>query len=289
MAVMKKTRRIVIGLVVTVAALSDVAEKAEVVRAHLPGWAIAHSQGAIIASLIALIAYLLFSYGGEDKNAERPTINMTGSTATATGNVMEMHQHFDLPLNLVSDLAAAVAEKLKAGMIGGISAEDEADAQTPPRLSNQDGFIQLEGVNLDVTAMALEAGHSVTSKYFYANRGTLPVYEVQTWGLMQVLDPSVNSGPLLKAVMIAAAKAGHEKYPGAATLGVQLKMHSLARLSEPFTNDQLTALEQKRMSLFLLIGGVWVDNHGAAHFWAACQMAEFYDGLSWERFNWKNL
>ena len=58
-----------------------------------------------------------------------------------------------------------------------------------------DGFIQLEaeGSELEIPAIELKAGQTIRFKYFYANRGARPVYDVQSWGLMQVLDPSKNS------------------------------------------------------------------------------------------------
>jgi hypothetical protein len=223
------------------------------------------------------------------KNFASSTTGSIDNSSSAIGNKVELHQYFELPDELIDNLSTAIAEKLKTGDISGITAKDEADAIVTPLLSKDDGFIQLEGMNLEVTAKDLIVGGSVTAKYNYANRGILPVYEVQTWGLMQVLDSTKNSGPHLKAVMKVAAESGHRKFPGAATVGVQQEAHAFAPLHEPFTQVQLDALEKKSMSLFVLIGGVWVDNQRKAHFWAECRQAEFFQGLSWERFKWRSL
>lgn len=216
------------------------------------------------------------------------TATAGNATATATGNVINQHQHFHFDGLKVEDLGNIIAEKLKAGTMQ-MSAEEERIAAAPQRLAATDGFVQLETIDLQVPSPDLARGQWIKAKYSYANRGVLPVYEVQTWGFMLVLDIEKNSGPNLKAVMIAAAKEGHSKFPGAGSLGVQLSMHSFASLNEPLTQEQIDTLHSKSSALFLLIGGVWVDNQTETHFWAACRRAEFPVGLTWNSFTWTDL
>jgi hypothetical protein len=288
----RRFQLIVGGVFVAFAVFLEAVESFKVLREIVP-----EKLSGMINQLDVVLLFfvgILFLWLGKNPDKEGSqsspagnTANAGNATANATGNKVE--QHFHLNGYPIDELADAIAQKLKTGETVGISAKDEKEAAAPPLLTKGDGFIQLEEVNLEVSAAELAVGGTVRAKYFYANRGVLPVYEVQTWGLMQILDQTLNSGPHLKAVMRAAAKDGHSKFPEAATVGVQLKRHAFAALNEPFTQNQLEALEDKSMSLFLLVGGVWVDNQGQTHFWAECQIAEFYQGLSWERFNWRTL
>lgn len=242
----------------------------------------------VVIFIAAFIEYRHEKNKNEAKQENGSNANTaTGGYAIASGNVVNQY-FFDGAK--VEDLAASLAEKLKTGNLR-FSAEEEKIAAAPPRLEVKDGFVQFEEVELQVPSPELQAGQRIVAKYHYANRGALPVYEVQTWGLMQVLDPAKNSGPHLKAVMKAAAEEGHRKFPGAATLGKQRTMHAFAPLSEPLTQEQVTALRNKSSALFLIVGWVWVDNQAKAHFWSVCQMAEFNDtqGLTWNNFAWKDL
>jgi hypothetical protein len=289
----QRFRLIIGGGFVALAVFLEAVESFKTLRELFPA-----RLAGMISQLDVVVLFcvgILFLWLGKNPHSEgsgAPSLNNTNTnagnaTATSTGNKIEQHFHFDgYP---IENLASAIAEKLKEGDTSLVSAKDEADAATSPRLAVTDGFVQLENVELQVQSATLTAGQTVTAQYFYANRGALPVYEVQTWGLMQVLDPLKNSGPHLKAVMRAAAKEGHQKFPGAATLGVQRVAHSFAPLSEPFTQEQIESLGNKSALLFLLIGGVWVDNRGEVHYWAVCQQAEFHQGLTWDHYAWRSL
>jgi hypothetical protein len=280
------------GLFVAVAVFLEAVEFFKTLRDLFPT-----RLAGMISQLDVVVLFcvgILFLWLGKNPSNEgsntpsgNTSANAGNATATATGNKIEQHFHFNG--YTVDDLAGAIAEKLKKGDTSGVTAKDEADAATSPRLAVTDGFVQLEDVELQVPGTALVVGQLVKAKYSYANRGVLPVYEVQTWGLMQVLDPTRNSGPHLKAVMRLAAQDGHRKFPGAASLGVQRVNHSFAPLAEPFTQEQIEALENKSSALFLLVGGVWVDNQGEAHYWAVCQQAEFHQSLTWDHFAWRSL
>jgi hypothetical protein len=287
----RRFQYIIGGGFVAVAVFLEAVESFKTLRDLVPErWVGMISQLDVVLIFVIGVLFLWLGKNGDKEGSENPSTrssaNAGNATATATGNMFTQHLHIDgYP---IEDLAAAIAEKLKKGDFSGISAKDERDAATPPRLVVTDGFIQFEDIELQVPSPQLESGQIISAKYAYANRGALPVYEVQSWGLMQVLDPALNSGPHLKAVMLAAAREGHSKFSGAATIGVQRTMYAFARLSEPFTQEQIDALEKRSSSLFLMVGGVWVDNDGNARYWAVCQRAEFQD-MSWDTVAWLHL
>jgi hypothetical protein len=163
------------------------------------------------------------------------------------------------------------------------------DGQTPPLLVPGDGFVQLEGMEMQVPSRVLEIGQTFTVKYFYANRGGLPVYEVQTWGLMQILDPDLNPAGRLKEVMLTGVKDGHQKFPTGSTLGVGISNFSFAPLSESLTENQMASVKAGTLSVFLLIGGVWKDNRNEFHYWVECRRAKWPSFPSVENFNWLGL
>jgi hypothetical protein len=289
----RRSKLIVGGGFVLISVFLEAVELFKVIRELIPeGLAGKISQLDVLLILFIGIMFIWLGKTADKEGSDSPssianTNSVGNATATATGNKVETHFHFDGVST--DDLAKAIAKELKTGNTSGVSAEDEADATTSPRLVATDGFVQLENIELQVTSVVLEAGQTLRAKYFYANRGVLPVYEVQSWGLIQVLDPTLNPGPRLKAVMKAAARDGRNKFPGTGSLGVQRTNHAFAQLSEPFTKDQIEALGNKSAMLFLLIGGVWVDNLGEAHYWAVCQQAEFLAGLTWENYAWRDL
>jgi hypothetical protein len=286
----RRFQLIVGGIFVALSVLLEAVESFNVLRELIPEKLAEkiNQLNVVVLFCVGILFLWLGKNSHEEGSGSSPSIvTANAGNATATGNKIEQHFHIDG--QPIEELATAIARQLKSGAAPLVSAKQEADAAVPPRLDVNDGFVQMEEVNLAVSSPELAAGQTVTATYFYANRGVLPVYEVQTWGLMQVLDPRSNSGAHLKAVMIAGAKEGHSKFPGAATLGVQRRNHAFAPLSEPFTQDQIDSLGNKTAMLFLLVGGVWVDNNGEPHFWAVCQQAEFRQGLTWNNFAWRDL
>lgn len=205
-------------------------------------------------------------------------------TATATGN--QIVQNFNLPNYPMEDFAKVLASELKAGAAEKI----DVDANdSPAYLIPGDGFVQLEDLEFIVQAVTLEVEHTINLKYMYANRGGLPVYEVQTWGLLTILDPAKNPAPQLKALMLASARDGHKRFPGAATLGVQRTGFSYAPLPEALTQTQINSLRDQSESLFFLVCGVWKDSRGQVHFWSAAQKAILQPSLSLDKMSWMNL
>jgi hypothetical protein len=243
--------------------------------------------GMLLLAAIVLLGYLWYEFL-HHRETEAVPVGPVSNTATATGNIFEQHQHFHLPDYPLGDFAKALATELKSGAAEKFSAVN-ATEQTQVRLIPGDGFIQLENWEFQVQAVTQQVGHTVSIKYWYANRGGLPVYEVQSWGLLVILNPEKNSGPHLKSLMLASAKDGHQKYPGGATLGVQQTAFAFAPLPEPFTEMQIDALSSQREALFFLVCGVWKDNSDQPHYWSECRKALLPTTLSVEGMNWLNL
>ena len=70
---------------------------------------------------------------------------------------------------------------------------------------------------------------------------------------------------------------------------MQQRGFAYAPLSEPFTQEQINALQESREALFLLIGGIWKDNQQEVHYWSECQRVEMSNSLNWNNFSWRKL
>jgi hypothetical protein len=99
---MSLSRKITGAVSVAFIALFEIAERADFIRAHLPTWITAHSDLSIIALLVGLCLYLIFSQDEKDKGnvsvALPPVKNSaTGGAATATAEGGKIEQHIHLP------------------------------------------------------------------------------------------------------------------------------------------------------------------------------------------------
>lgn len=194
-------------------------------------------------------------------------------TATATvGNISIINNKVD-PDEIAKSVAKILDEK-----------------QLPLRPG--DGFVQLEDskFNLQVPSVPLQDGQTFSLKYFYANRGGLPVYDVQTWGLLHIVIIEKNPEDHLRKVMLEGVKKGHEKFPDkGATLGVGIEHHSFATLTEPLTEKQIHAVKQGECALVLMVGGVWRDNRNEFHYWVEGRKAELPNFPELDPFRWKGF
>ena len=268
----------------------------DLIEQHIPDWIkpmISPEHNLILFGvgwLLAAAAWVEYRHALRKHDDESHSTGAAASnTASSVGNVLEQHQHFHLPDYPMGDFAKALAGELKTGAAEKFSAANIDDEQTQIRIVPGDGFVQLENLELQVQAVTQQVGQTISVKYFYANRGGLPVYEVQTWGLLVILDPAKNSGPHMKSLMLASARDGHQKFPGAATLGVQQTGFAFAPLPEPFTQAQIDALSSQNEALFFLVCGVWKDNREQLHYWSACRKALLPASLNVEKMNWLNL
>lgn len=219
------------------------------------------------------------SIGKQSLPGEAPTkseLSVSGTlnpTATATvGNITVINNKVDS-----DEIAEAVAKKLEEGQL---------------TLSPGDGFVQLEDgkFNLQVPSVPLQPGQTFSLKYFYANRGGLPVYDVQTWGLMHILPVELNPAEHLNSVMLDGVKNGHEKFPNAgSTLGVGIEFHNIAVLTEPLTEKHIRAVRQGVCALIFMVGGVWKDNRNHFHYWVEGRKAELPNFPDLAPFRWKAI
>jgi hypothetical protein len=195
------------------------------------------------------------------------------SVATATGgSVTIINNEVDS-----NEIAEAVAKKLD---------------EKAPSLKPGDGFVQLENskMELQIPSIPLKAGQKFSLKYHYENRGGLPVYDVQTWGLLHILSVELNPPGHLKSIMLDAAKQGREKFPNAGgTLGVGCEHYSFAALSEPLTDDQILGVKKGELALFFIVGGVWRDSRNQFHYWVDGRKAEIPDFPELGSFRWKGI
>lgn len=85
--------------------LFEIAERAEIVKSHLPKWLTAHSDLTVISLLIGICLYLVFMHSEEERqepSVSFPPISSTnsGGTATATAEGGRIEQHFHLPIEM---------------------------------------------------------------------------------------------------------------------------------------------------------------------------------------------
>ena len=256
-----------------------------------PNWATQHPHWVEAVYVFTAIALLFTAFqfrwaqrilgvrpAGDEKASPTPA-NLRAKdsfnpTANATGGTANIVQNLQVKADEVADL---VLKGLK----------EEVGEIRPG-----DGFVQLEDdkFEMQVPSIPLQPGQTFSLKYFYANRGALPVYDVQTWGIMHILILEANPTEHLKQVMLDGAKKGHEKFPDkGATLGVGIVHHSFATLTEPLTEKQIDAVRQGVCALILMVGGVWKDTRNTFHYWAEGRKAELPDFPDLTNQRWKGF
>ena len=200
-------------------------------------------------------------------NSFNPTASATGGSVTVITNKVDP-----------DEIAEAVAKRL-----------DESS----PALSPGDGFVQLETENMELQIPEpppLKVGQTFSLKYHYSNRGGLPVYCVQTWGILHFLVIELNPPDRLKSLMLSAAQDGHTKFPnGGSTLSVGTNHWSFAALGTPLTEEQIEGVKQGIYGLFFVVGGVWKDNRDRLHFWSDGRMAELPHFPNLDVFHWRGI
>ncbi len=92
-------RKIVGAIGIGFIGLFEIAERADFIKQHLPRWVTMHSDLTVIALLIGICLYLIFTHEESDKrNSTIPISNApTGGTATASAEGGKVVQHFHYP------------------------------------------------------------------------------------------------------------------------------------------------------------------------------------------------
>jgi hypothetical protein len=120
---MKTLQKIATATALVFIGLFEIAERAEIVRSHLPKWVTAHSDLSVIALLIGVCLYLIFSYSesaGKEPSASLPAISTTstGGTATAAAEGGKIEQHFHLPIGTLTQPYSHTASKHNVKCLG---------------------------------------------------------------------------------------------------------------------------------------------------------------------------
>jgi len=257
------------GIVFTVAALLGVGHIFDVLDKFMPErMASVITDKVLILTMIAgLVVAVIgwFDYkhekgkqhGTSPESPHAPPITNT-NTATATGGSVHITNTFQVP---VDELAEAVAKRVRQEI-----------------LNPGDGFVQIDDkrLELQIPSNPLQAGQTFSLKYFCENRGGLPVYDVQSWGILNILSPELNSMDHLKRVMRDSAIQGRDKFPNhGSTLGAGGESFNYAVLAEPLTDEQIHGMRAGTLSLFFVVGGVWRDNDNKFHYWSDGRKGDF--------------
>ncbi len=249
-------------------------------RSH---WAENHQQIVskvlLLSTIGAVLCGVFWMLTSNAEDAGEALVPASSNNSSSVGSIdssskaeNRVENHIHLSVKPLQDVAKAIADELRRG--SGIAG---------------DGFVQLEELELLIPSAELMVGQKIELKYSYANRGVLPVYDVQSWGLLQVLNPKMNPSARLKEVLLAGIKEGHKKYREGGTLGVGMSCFAFAPLSQPLTQNQMIALKEEREVLYFLVGGVWRDNEDNFHYWVDGRCAELPLFPSLKDFRLKNL
>jgi|ERR1700733_3952244 len=144
---------------------------------------------------------------------------------------------------------------------------------------SSEGFVQFENRNLELPSQFLQAGQQMRMKFAFANKGLVPVYDVQSWGVMMVLNRKVNDIVRTKEVFHQSVATGYEKFKGSgSTLGVGIENFNYAPLNnERLTEEDITNLKNKDWNLYFMAVGAWRNSSEKPNFWIQCEWIEFVD------------
>lgn len=157
-----------------------------------------------------------------------------------------------------------------------------------------DGFVQIESRNFSPSSpqerqrfinTKLAPGDVLRVEYSFANRGGRPVTDVLSWGALGVLDPTLNTLPRLRSVMLQTAKDGFEKFKGTGgDMGVGLFRTSDA-VGKPLTEEQINDLKKGKERIFFLACGAWTDERGHPYYWSDVEWTDWPQNPS-PHYNW---
>jgi hypothetical protein len=253
-----------------------------------PTWGAAHPR--VVLALYALATVLCIYTALQWPSVQRligignhmsETSHGQSSSATATTGSVNVTVNSQ-PQPSAGEIAKAVVKHLK----------EEEKASDNPALSPGDGFVQLEDskTELLIPSMPLRVGDRFSLKYWFSNRGGLPVYDVQTWGILHILVPGLNPPGNLKRVMLEGVKQGHQEFPDSgSTLGVGAELHGIAVIAEPLTKEQIDGVRDGSLALFFVMGGVWKDNKREFHYWVDGRVAQISNFPNLDGFSWRGL
>lgn len=141
----------------------------------------------------------------------------------------------------------------------------------------------------DVAVDGISAGKSITVQFYFANKGSRPVYGVQTWGMLIPLDPEKNDGERVRKTFLNEAEKGYKEFKGkGGELGVGLEYWNFARLDHPFTEAEISDLASGKKLLYFIIWGVWTDRKGNPSYWGQCYAAQIPPTLNISSLAWRN-
>jgi len=170
------------------------------------------------------------------------------------------------------ELAKKLAEELKR-IEGADPSKSIEEQQVIPK---DDGFVQFESREIAIekkedeqriTEGNLRIGEIIRVRFTFANRGTKPVFDCQSWGTVVCVDPAKNPGKQLRDVMLRGIKVGYEKFKHSGNdLGAGIENFNFAQ-STPLTKDEIDGLRTGSIRIHLILGGAWSNKTGDQFFW----------------------
>jgi hypothetical protein len=193
-----------------------------------------------------------------------------------------------LMIFLLGSLWAGIAAWITSGNPDAETSEKALPEAPVVKLIEPLGFVQFEKRDLELPTLVLQSGQSMRMKFTFANRGLVPVYDVQSWGVMLVLNRKANDIIKTKEIFHQSVATGYEKFKGSgSTLGIGIENFNYAPLNNGhLTEEDITHLKSKDWNLYFIAVGGWRNTVGTPGFWIQCEWAEFPESLDISTASW---
>ena len=154
------------------------------------------------------------------------------------------------------------------------------------------GFVQYEdnkGIVADSVQSLnnLRVGQVLKINFTMANRGLRPVDDVQSWGLIGIVDPNKNPGKNIRQILLESAKTSYDKAKGAGgPLGVNQSMWNTA-VGTPITQTELDGLKDRSLRIHFMAFGAWTDERNRRGYWTHCEWTNWPGDATTTNWVWK--
>ncbi len=137
--------------------------------------------------------------------------------------------------------------------------------------SSTAGFMQVEDTQLFLGESTLASGKRFRVNYQVFNRGSRPVSDAQSWGMLISVDSKLNPEGNLFNIFKKGTEVGYLKFRGQGpSIGVNQEQWGTAIVEHPLTLEEFDGLKTATFRMYLLVGAAWTDQHGGAQFSYKC-------------------
>jgi len=170
---------------------------------------------------------------------------------------------------------------------------------TTTEVAPSNGFVQFESKDLIFPRI----GYPLQIKFAFANRGTRPVTDVQSWGMILLVDPVKNPPLRMKELFSDSFRNGYQKFTGeGSTLGIGISNWNVATSTTIFpesdtapatqslvlTQDLIDQLKDSKLRVYFGAGGGWKDEAHHQSYWNECEWADWNAYPDFSQIIWHN-